>query len=103
MMDDSEDVYDSEWDLENVEPTNVQQFRIWRNLFRAIQDECLPELKRLVKSHSVDIQSVQSPFGRTLLVEACHQQSLEMVKYLVEELGVDVNEEVTCSCLFHFH
>lgn len=70
-----------------------QETPIW-NLAKAVQDENVEEIKRIVKKDSVDVNYQESKFGHTLLILTIKNQHLNSCKTLLE-LGADPNKHDT--------
>ena len=79
-------------------------------LVQAVRDGQMQEVQRLVLSDGFDVNA-KGTSGYTALSEACHYNTLEMVRWLIEEGGAEVNVRsrlcgpgwtplhlVSCSC-----
>jgi len=80
---DKEDIYEDDFRL-------FQETPVWE-LAKAVQDQYLIKIKKLVKEEKVDVDFQESKYGNTLLMLAVQNEKYQSCKTLLE-LGADPNK-----------
>ena len=82
---------DDDWDFRWISRDERGKYIIWRELFDAADNGDLDTIKRVVRRHSLDINVAKNCRGRPFFAYACSRSSFEVLHYLVDTLGADVN------------
>lgn len=80
---DKEDIYEDDFRL-------FQETPVWE-LSKAVQDQKLSKIKRLVKEEKLDVDFQESKYGNTLLMLAVKNEKYQSCEILLE-LGADPNK-----------